>query len=278
MSITLTAQAQQIVLLYEPNQIPYAKGNTEIPRLTVYTPQKVEPNGIGVIVCSGGAYRGRANTGEGIPAAKKLAEAGVSAFLLDYRVPDSTRMEKKELVPLMDAQQAILYVRTHAAQYKLDSSKIGIMGFSAGGHLVSTVGTHFTETLVSNPENISLRPDFLVLVYPVISFADTLTHIGSRQNLIGPDYSADRIKKYSNELQVTDNTPPAYIVSAVDDDIVKVNNSLYFEAAMRQHKVPVEMFLYVQGGHGFGIDNETAKVQWIDDCIDWIKKEKWRGK
>lgn len=265
--------AQDVIPLYETGKIPFAKENTEVPTLTVYAPQQRSSNGIAVIVCSGGGYGGRANSVEGTPAAKKLAEAGILAFLLDYRLPDSTKMYNKELVPLTDAQRAIQYVREHAKQYKLNPAKIGIMGFSAGGHLVSTVGTHFSKTMLDNPAHTSLRPDFLVLVYPVISFADSLTHIGSRRRLIGPDLSLEKIREYSNELQVTDDTPPTYLTSGMDDQLVRVENSLYFQAALLQHHVPVRLFLYAQGDHGFGIYNIKAKVQWIDDCIDWIKTD-----
>jgi acetyl esterase/lipase len=181
-------------------------------------------------------------------------------------------MDHKEIVPLMDAEKSIRYVREHAGAYQVKADRIGIMGFSAGGHLVSTLATHFNRSYIDNPKQTSVRPDFVVLVYPVISFADSLTHWDSRNNLIGPDLTPERIKEFSNELQVTDATPPCFIVHAIDDPAVKVENSLYFEAALRQQHVPVEMFLYARGGHGFGINNRTAQVQWIDSCIDWILK------
>lgn len=267
--------AQQRMLLY-PDTIPMAKPTTDTPRLTLYRPNTNKKSNIAVIVCSGGAYAGRANSVEGIPACKKLNEAGITAFLLDYRVPKEAKMFHKEQVPLMDAQRAILYVREHAKEYHIDPHQIGIMGFSAGGHLVSTVGTHFNSTLLTNAAKTSLRPDFMILVYPVISFADSLTHMGSRQNLIGPDLSPEKITYYSNELQVTDDTPPAYITHGMDDKVVKVANSLYFSAALRQHHVPVELFLYEKGKHGYGVDNKQATVQWIDDCIQWILQRYWK--
>ncbi len=263
-------QAQTVISLYEQGKIPFAKSNTEIPTLTVFLPEKVKEKGTAVIVCSGGSYAGRANSVEGLPACKKLVEAGITAFLLDYRVPDADKMEHKEIVPLTDAQRAMQYVREHAKQYRLDAGKIGIMGFSAGGHLVSTLGTHFSSTSLENPKRTSLRPDFMILVYPVISFADSLTHKQSRSNLIGPDLSTERIREYSNELQVTNDTPPAYLTSGMDDSAVNVQNSLYFAAALKQHNVPVELFLYEKGRHGYGVNNTQAKRQWIDDCILWI--------
>lgn len=264
-------------MLYPPNKIPFAKEGTELPRLTVFEPAGKKSD-IAVIVCSGGSYGGRANDWEGIPACKKLNEAGITAFLLDYRVPRAERMDRKEIVPLTDAQRALQYVKEQAKAYKINPAKVGIMGFSAGGHLVTTVATHFNKTVLYNPKNTSLRPDFLIAVYPVVSFADSLTHWDSRKNLIGPDITPAKIIEYSNELQVTAKTPPTFLVSAIDDDVVKVANSLYFEAALRQHEVPVEIYLYAKGGHGFGVNNKTAKEQWIDSCLQWILSEKWNKK
>ncbi|HEY8918458.1 MAG TPA: alpha/beta hydrolase [Chitinophaga sp.] len=270
------AMAQESIPLYPAGQIPFAKENTEVPKITVYVPEKKRSN-IAVIVCSGGSYGGRANNVEGIPACRQLNDAGITAFLLDYRVPNASRMNEKEIVPLTDVQAAIIYVRSHAKQYKIKPDKVGIMGFSAGGHLVTTAETHFNKTRLDNPGHINLRPDFVVAVYPVVSFADSLTHLQSRSNLIGPDITPERIREYSNELQVSDETPPTFIVSAIDDDVVKVGNSLYLEAALRQHHVPVKMFLYAKGGHGFGVNNKTATAQWTAPCIRWIMNEKWES-
>lgn len=263
--------AQPLIPLYEPGKIILATNNSETPRLTVFKPA-YNGAGIGVILCSGGSYGGRANSVEGFPAAQKLAQAGITAFVLDYRVPSADRMERKEIVPLTDAQRALQYVREHAAEYQLHPRKIGIMGFSAGGHLASTVATQFNTTILPNPLGTSLRPDFQVLIYPVVSFADSLTHIESRQHLIGPDITPERIKAYSAEWQVTDDTPPAYITSGLDDRLVKVANSLNYAAALRQKHVPVELFLYEKGPHGYGAHNRLATAQWIDDCIQWLKK------
>jgi len=268
--------AQEVIPLYGKDKIPFAKNVGEIPRLTVFKPSKDLSKGTAVIVCSGGSYGGRANSVEGGPACRKLAEAGITAFLLDYRVPRSEWMERKEVVPLTDAQRAIKYVRENAKHFGLDPARLGIMGFSAGGHLVSTVGVRFDKTELENPKNTSLRPDFMVLVYPVISFADSLTHLGSRMNLIGPEITSEKIRYYSNELQVTDQTPPTYLTSGMDDKIVDVKNSLYFAAALKQHHVPMEIFLYEKGYHGYGVNNKQAAVQWIDDCISWILEEKYK--
>jgi len=266
---------QTIIPLYPKDHVIYSKGSGEIPKLTYFKPAHKKTD-IAVIVCSGGSYHGRANNVEGIPACKKLNELGISAFLLDYRVPNSARMEHKEIVPMTDGQKAIIYLREHAKAYKIDSKKIGIMGFSAGGHLVTTVETHFNQTVLDNPNHVSLRPDFVVAVYPVVSFADSLTHLQSRNNLIGPDITAEKVAEFSNELHVTDKTPPTFIVAAIDDKVVKVQNSLYLEAALRQHRVPVRMFLYATGGHGFGVDRiKNVAVQWTEPCFKWILSKKW---
>lgn len=269
-------RAQQVIPLYPEGQVPFAKAGGELPKLTWYKPAEKKSD-IAVIVCSGGSYGGRANDWEGIPACKLLNEAGINAFLLDYRLPRAQYMDHKELVPLTDAQRAIQLVRSHAKQYGINADKLGIMGFSAGGHLVTTVETRFNQTKLENPEKISLRPDFVVAVYPVVSMGDSLTHLQSRENLIGPSITPERIREFSSDLQVTGETPPTFIVAAIDDREVKIANSLYLEAAMRQHRVPVRMFIYARGGHGFGVDHLTdVEVQWTEPCFRWILEEQWK--
>lgn len=277
MTQVVYGQASVQIPLYPEGQIPFAKAGGEVPRLTWYKPTQVKSD-ICVIVCSGGSYGGRANDWEGIPACKQLNAAGINAFLLDYRLPRARFMDHKELVPLTDAQRAIQFIRENAAKYGINAHKLGIMGFSAGGHLVTTVETHFNETQLKNPGKISLRPDFVVAVYPVVSMGDSLTHHQSRENLIGPDITLEKIQKFSNDLQVTSNTPPTFIVAAIDDDVVKIQNSLYLEAALRQHRVPVRMFIYAKGGHGFGVDHiKNVAVQWTEPCFKWILGETWAG-
>lgn len=265
MAFTIT-EAQEKLPLYPNGNIPFTKTDSIMPTLTVFKPT-AKSRGIAVIVCSGGSYGRRANHEEGLPACKKLTEEGITAFLLDYRIPNG-----HDSVPFADAQAAIRYLHEHVKVYDIRPNKVGIMGFSAGGHLVSTVVTHFKDDFGNSHSATSNRPDFAVLVYPVISLADSLTHKRSRYNLLGKTPTAEQKIRYSNELQVNANTPPVFVVAAVDDDEVKVENSLYFEAALRQHKVPVEMFLYAKGGHGFGVDNRTAQVQWTEPCIEWIKQ------
>jgi len=161
-------------------------------------------------------------------------------------------------------------VRQHASEWKLDSSKIGIMGFSAGGHLASTVGTHFNKSYIPNDENISLRPSFIILVYPVISMKDELTHFGSRQNLLGKSASNEQIMLFSNELHVSPNTPPTWLTHAGDDNVVSVENSIRFYQELIRNKVPAEMHLYPKGNHGFVLKLPTE--EWMQPLFDWMKK------
>jgi acetyl esterase/lipase len=301
-SAPATLSAQTLIPLYAeghvPNSIPVTVLNdtlmvrnrsndgdtmlvlprTLMPTLRVFQPAASKNTGTAVIICSGGSYRFVLDHSEGIPAARTLAAEGITAFVLHYRVPRSDLMIHKEIVPAQDLQKAIQYVRENAAEYHIDPASIGVMGFSAAGHLVSTVATHPKEIFIENPKATNLRPDFMILAYPVISFADSLTHWESRENLIGPEISAEKIHEYSNELQVSSETPPAFIAHAIDDDIVKVENSLYFAAALQQSQVSVKLFLYAKGGHAFGIFNRQAYVQWINTCMEWIKTRQWAPK
>lgn len=245
---------------------------TFMPTLTVFPPRG-KSNGVGIIVCPGGAYYKVSDELEGFPTAGKLADAGFTAFVLHYRLPHSDMMVNKEIAPIQDAQSAIRYVREHAKKYNIDPRRLGILGYSAGGHLVSTAGTHFNHAYIDNPGGTNLRPDFMILSSPVISFADSLTHKLTRKNLIGPDITPEKIFDYSNELQITEQTPPTFIVHAMDDPVVKIDNSLYFAAALEQHHVPVKLFIYATGGHTYGILHDNAAVKWIDECIKWIKKQ-----
>lgn len=311
------SNAQQVILLYG-GKIPNSKdiagltdtsavfpsGNKKIhfilrvarPDLTVFLPEKSKATGIAVIICPGGGYTGLAIDHEGYDIAKKLNEKGIAGFVLKYRLPNAEFVNNKEFVPLQDAQRAIQLVRENAKKWGVNPNKIGIEGNSAGGHLAATAGTHYQKILIDNPLKTSLRPDFMVLNYPVISMADSLAHLGSRYNLIGEGLSpeelntvmsdwktseqklanlpvnVEKIKEYSNELQVTSDTPPIFITHAVDDNTVKIQNSLVFIAALQKNKVPVESFFYAKGGHGYGMDNPTSDVDWIDSCMNWILK------
>lgn len=292
---SMNLKAQQIISLYK-GEIPNSKPNKLVessattlriadsvmveriahvinPELIAFFPPKGKANGTSVIICPGGAYKILAINIEGYDVARKLNEGGITAFVLKYRLPSDTSMIDKTIGPLQDAQRAIQLVKENAKTWDLDSAKVGIMGFSAGGHLASTAATHFNE-FIPNPSKLNLRPSFLILAYPVISFEDSLTHIVSRSRLLGQNISPEKIRLYSNDQQVTSKTPRTFIVHAIDDKGVKVENSLFFIAALRKNKVPVEVFLYAKGGHGFGILNKTSPVNWIDECISWINAGK----
>ncbi len=240
-----------------------------IPSLTVFIPEHT--NGRAVIICPGGGYARLAFDKEGTRVATELNKWGIVAFVLKYRLPNDTFNIDKSTAPLQDAQQAIRLVRKNAATWGIDKNKIGIMGFSAGGHLASTAATHFSfKADPTNTDTISVRPDFAILLYPVISFDSSIYHKGAKINLIGNNASADKIRFYSNELQVTPQTPPVFIVHAGDDGTVPVENSVRFYQAFIKNKVAVEMHLYPKGGHGFGMYNKTTNDNWMDRLQNWL--------
>jgi acetyl esterase/lipase len=175
---------------------------------------------------------------------------------------------------VQDAQRALQVVRENARKWGIKKDRIGIMGFSAGGHLASTAGTHYHHTYIDNPKGTSLRPDFMILVYPVISFNDTIGHKGSYQNLLGKNATPEKIREYSNETQVTPQTPPTFLVHAKDDE-VKVENSLVFAEALKKNNVPVDMYLYESGGHGYGMYNKSSPVRWMDLVQQWMRTMKF---
>jgi acetyl esterase/lipase len=248
----------------------YGLSNVSRPTLTVFLPEKNKATGMGVVVCPGGGYIHLAMGHEGIEIARMLNENGIAAFVLKYRLPSDSTMVDKTIGPLQDAQRAIQLVRQRAKEWGVDTTRVGIMGFSAGGHLASTAGTHFQRTTIPNDTHVSLRPDFMILIYPVISFSDSIGHRGSRDNLIGKDPSPSLITEYSNELQVTAQTPPAFIVHAEDDRTVPVANSIHFYESLLHNKVPAELHIYPRGGHGYGLHNSTTKDQWAERLQNWL--------
>ncbi len=290
MSITTLSHAQTIIPLYEkiPNSKPGPdiekseidpKGLTRIsevtsPTLSVFLPPKDKANGTAVIICPGGGYARLAFSHEGTDVAKKFNEMGIAAFVLKYRLPDDLIMVNKETGPVQDAQRAIQVVRERAAEWSIDKKRVGLMGFSAGGHLASTAGTHFNHHYTDTKKNINLRPDFLILIYPVISFADSIAHKGSRTRLLGEHPSPEKVREYSNELQVTKNTPPTFLVHAKDDKVVPVENGLLFYKALQEHHVPSSLYLYEKGGHGFGMNNPTSDVKWMEHLQKWMQEQK----
>jgi len=284
-SVNLTAQ--ETIPLYPaaiPNSIPYPMKeirmerdgqflgyrSISIPTLAVYLPDKGIATGAAVIICPGGGYGMESYRLEGTLIAEAFLRKGIAAFILKYRLPSDSIMPDKAIGPLQDAQQAIKTVRQRAGEWKINPQKIGIMGFSAGGHLASTAGTHFDKSYIPNDENVSLRPDFMILVYPVISMTDELTHKGSGANLLGKEAGADRIALFSNELHVNATTPPTWLTHTGDDTVVPVENSIRFYKELIRNKVPAEMHLYPEGNHGFVLKLPTA--EWMQPLFDWMNK------
>jgi acetyl esterase/lipase len=247
------------------------------PELTPYLPEKGTANGTAVVVCPGGGYVWLAMEHEGAAIAREFNKIGVTAFVLKYRLPSDQIMADKTIGPLQDAQRAIQMVRQGAAKWGINPNKVGIIGFSAGGHLASTEGTHFDKVVIDNKDNISVRPDFMMLIYPVITFGDK-THMGSKESLIGKTPTPQLVDLYSNEKQVTANTPPTFIVHAEDDDVVPVENALQMYQALLSNKVKTEMHLFQSGGHGFGLKNPKSKQLWFNWAKDWMDANGWLSK
>ena len=248
--------------------------NVQKPDIAIFLPSKKNASGEAVVICPGGGYGILAYDWEGSDIARWLNSRGIAAFVLKYRLPGSESNIVPHKSPLLDAQRAMRLVRSNAEKWNIDPGKIGIMGFSAGGHLASTLSTHYDAGDPSNSdpvEQVSCRPDFSVLLYPVISFTEDFQHSGSRINLIGEDADESLVKYYSNELQVTEDTPPAILVLSDDDTVVPAENSIAYYKALRAHHVSSEMHIYPYGGHGYSLAIGQGHLStWPDLVIDWI--------
>ena len=225
-----------------------------------------------IVICPGGGYSHLAIDHEGVKIAEWFNNLGINAFVLKYRMPNDSIMADKSIGPLQDAQEAIRIVRRNAATWGTNPAKIGVMGFSAGGHLAATVSTRYADKVYVPADTTSARPDFSILVYPVISMDATITHMGSRENLLGLSASKELLKSFSLEEQVTTLTPPAFLVHALDDGAVSPENSIRYALALRKAGIPVEVHLYEKGGHGFGLGrNVGTETFWPDACVRWLK-------
>ncbi|WP_179008983.1 alpha/beta hydrolase [Winogradskyella forsetii] len=242
-----------------------------IPTLTVFKPE--EPNGTAVIICPGGGYHHLAIHKEGYKVAEWLNTLGITAFVLKYRLPNDAIMKDKSIGPLLDAQRAMRYVRRTADNWSIDKAKIGVMGFSAGGHLAATLSTQFDKEVYKVEDKTSARPDFSILIYPVISMKDTITHQGSKVNLLGETPSEETIEVFSNETQIDANTPTTFLVHATDDKSVPVENSIQYYLGLKQYDVPSEMHIYETGGHGFGLGRDETAHSWTRACSEWLKNK-----
>ena len=242
------------------------------PALQIYLPAKAKATGAAVVIFPGGSYAGLSFAYEGVQQANFFIDHGIAAFVVKYRIPSDATMVDKSIGPLQDAQQAMRFARQHAAEWNLDPARIGVVGFSAGGHLASTLATHFDKAYVDNPERVNLRPDFLVLVYPVISMDAKIAHMDSRNNLLGTNPTQAQVRLFSNELQVTRDTPPTLLLHAADDALVDVDHSIAFFEALRHAGVPVEARLFPKGQHGFFL---IPRDRWQGAIMDWLATNGW---
>ncbi len=271
----MKTQAQEEILLYpngmsESNELDVSESfrdkefivNISTPRMYVYPALKDAASGTAVLICPGGGYSGVSQIKEGQEIAYWFNRLGITAFVLYYRMPNGHHE-----IPLKDAQTALSIIHSRAKEWNIKKNKIGIMGFSAGGHLASTAGTHFT--------NKTNRPAFMILAYPVITMDKNVTHGGSRTNLLGKNPTDELVRKYSNELQVTRKTPPAFVIHALDDKAVPVANSENFVKALKANKIPATLVTYEKGGHGFGMrKNGIPADNWDQELLKWLLARK----
>ena len=242
------------------------------PDLTVFLPPADKANGTAVLICPGGGYAMLAFDHEGNAIADWLNENGIAGIVLKYRMPSDRIMENKSTGPLQDAQEAMRIIRRNSEKWHIDPGKIGVMGFSAGGHLASTLSTHYAEKVYAIKDNMSSRPDFSLLIYPVITMDTTFTHMGSRNNLIGRNPSAELTWHFSNELQVTAESPPTFLVHSTDDRTVPVMNSIRYYEGLLKNKIVAEMHIFQKGGHGYGMAPKGAtEAAWPELCLKWMK-------
>lgn len=255
-----------------PNGAPGAQGTApeDVPTLTIYRPASRVSHGSAMLICPGGGYAHLADH-EGHPVALWLNSLGITAGVLKYRLGPKYHHP----VELGDAARGLRTLRAHAAELDLDPKRIGVLGFSAGGHLASTLSTHFDDGKpdAADPiERVSSRPDLSVLIYPVISFTTEYVHAGSRKNLLGDAPSPELMELLSNEKQVTAQTPPAFLVATSEDKAVPMENSLLYALALRKAHVPVELHVYEKGPHGFGLaTNDPVLRSWTERCAAWLR-------
>lgn len=283
------SNAQEEIKLWSDN-IPFSTGvigeeevqehgrvrNIQDPTITVYLPDPGKATGAAVVICPGGGYWLLAIQHEGHDIARWLNTIGVAGIVLKNRLPTSENITNNSDVALTDALRAIRMVRHRSADWGVNPGKIGIMGFSAGGHLASTAGTHYDKGIESDPDPVqqqSSRPDFMILMYPVINMTDaTFMHLGSMRNLLGEKANSDQMVRFSNEMQVTADTPPTILIHSTDDKAVPVANSIRFYEALVNMGIPSELHIYNSGGHGYGLgrNDGTSHNIWPRTCEAWL--------
>lgn len=255
-------------------QVDSLVSKVSVPTLSIFKPTDVKPNATAVIICPGGGYHTELIEREGRRVARAFNQKGVVAFVLKYRLPNEQYLNNISIVPLADAQRAIQVVRERAVEWNINPSSIGIMGFSAGGHLAATAGTHFDSSFLPGTSNRDLRPDFMILINPVMSFSERTGHAGSRINLVGNNPSKERIDFFSAEKNVTETTPPAFLAHTADDRVVPLANSLDFFAEMKKKGTACEIHVYAAGDHGF-LNDTPPFSQWFGNCIYWMQSTGW---
>lgn len=292
--ISVNASAQDAIVPLWPNAVPnqnmdtdekeqveYRESgiiwvtNVQKPTLEVYLPAKGNANGRAVVIFPGGGYSGLAYDWEGRDIAKALNGNGVAGIVVKYRLSRSKSIvADQHIVPLQDAQRAIRIVRSKAKEWNLAENEIGIMGFSAGGHVASTLGTHFEDVVYPAQDvidGISARPDFMALIYPVITLMEPAVNMGSRESLVGKEPTMEQLNYLSNEKQVKENTPPTFLLHAADDNPVPVENSLMFFKALKAHNISTTMHIYPSGGHGFSLGHKNKGLKnWLDLFVAWL--------
>lgn len=242
------------------------------PTIDVYPAPAGKANGTAVLICPGGGYALLAIRHEGSKVAQWLNTLGITGIVLKYRLPDTAIMKNKSIGPLQDVQRAMRIVRRHAKAWHINPDKIGIMGFSAGGHVAASLSTLYNDKVYKPIDATSAKPDFSLLIYPVISMEASITHMGSRINLLGKHPSPELVKHFSTELQVNASTPPAFLVQSMDDPIVPVQNSISYALALKKYHIPVELHLYEHGGHGYGLGrSHDTESTWPKACENWLK-------
>lgn len=248
--------------------------NVQVPTLEIHIPAAKNATGEAMLIFPGGGYQILAYDWEGTDIAKFLNGKGIAGIVVKYRLPSSKSQKDKQNVPLIDAQRALRMVRSKASEFNIDTAKIGILGFSAGGHLAATLGTRFDDKVyepVDQIDTLSARPNFLALGYPVITFGE-MTHGGSRRNLIGDNPKPEMVAYFSNEKQVTKNTPPTFLFHASDDEVVPVENSLLFYKALKDANVSATMHIYPKGGHGFSLALKDPQLSgWTERMFEWLE-------